>query len=49
MSANAFKVAIHRLRGKFRDALRAEVAGTQPDGGDVDEEIRYLMQALGND
>jgi RNA polymerase sigma-70 factor (ECF subfamily) len=48
MSANTFKVAVHRLRGKFRDALRAEVAETQPDGADVDEEIRHLMQALGS-
>lgn len=48
MSDNAFKVAVHRLRGKFRDALRTEVAATQEDDGNVDEEIRHLMRALGN-
>lgn len=46
MSANTFKVAVHRLRGRFREALRAEVAETQPDGGSVDEEMTYLMQVL---
>jgi len=46
MSTNTFKVAVHRLRARFRDALRAEVAGTQPDGGSVEEEMSYLMQVL---
>lgn len=46
MSVNAFKVAVHRLRARFREALRAEVAETQPDGGSVDEEMGYLMQVL---
>ena len=46
MSANAFKVAVHRLRARFREALRAEIAETQPDGGSVDEEMTYLMQVL---
>lgn len=46
MSASAFKVAVHRLRSRFRDALRAEVAKTQPEGESVDEEMNYLMQVL---
>lgn len=46
MSANAFKVAVHRLRTRFRDALRAEVAETQPADANVDEEMSYLMQVL---
>jgi RNA polymerase sigma-70 factor (ECF subfamily) len=46
LSANTFKVAVHRLRSRFREALRAEVAETQPDGGSVDEEMAYLMQVL---
>lgn len=46
MSGNAFKVAVHRLRGRFREALRAEVAETQPDGSSVDEEMGYLMRVL---
>ncbi len=46
LNANAFKVAVHRLRSRFREALRAEVAETQPDGSSVDEEMSYLMQVL---
>jgi RNA polymerase sigma-70 factor (ECF subfamily) len=46
MNANAFKVAVHRLRTRFRDALRAEIAETQPNGESVDDEMSYLMQVL---
>ena len=46
MSANACKVAVHRLRARFREALRGEIAETQPDGASVDEEMGYLMQVL---
>jgi len=46
MSANACKVAVHRLRTRFREALRAEVAETQPAGANVDEELQYLLQVL---
>jgi RNA polymerase sigma-70 factor (ECF subfamily) len=46
MSANTFKVAVHRLRTRFREALRSAVAETQPDGAPVDEEMGYLMQVL---
>ena len=46
MTANAFKVAVHRLRHRFREALRAEVAATQAEGESVDEEMGYLMQVL---
>lgn len=46
LSANTFKVAVHRLRSRFREALRSEVAETQPAGGSVDEEMGYLMQVL---
>ena len=45
-SAGAFKVAVHRLRAKFRIALREQVAETQPEDANVDEEITYLMQVL---
>lgn len=46
MSGSTFKVAVHRLRARFREALRAAVAETQRDGGSVDEEMRHLMQVL---
>lgn len=47
LSETAVKVAVHRLRGHLRDALRREVADTLDAGADVDAEIRDLMAALG--
>ena len=46
MSAGAFKVAIHRLRKRYRDLSRAEIAKTVADPAEVDDEIRYLMTVL---
>lgn len=49
MSEVAIRVAIHRLRGRFRDLLRAQIAQTlahPEDPGTIEEEIRYLMSAL---
>lgn len=46
LSANSVKVAVHRLRAKFREALRAEVRDTQPEGASEEEELTYLMQVL---
>jgi RNA polymerase sigma-70 factor (ECF subfamily) len=45
-SEGALKVAVHRMRKRFREALRAEIADTVSDPGEVDEEIRYLVRAL---
>jgi RNA polymerase sigma-70 factor (ECF subfamily) len=41
------KTAVHRLRRKFQDALRKDIAETVSDPEDVDDEIRYLVRALG--
>jgi DNA-directed RNA polymerase specialized sigma24 family protein len=41
------KVAMHRLRGRYRELLRSEVAQTVSSAEDVEEEIRYLLAALG--
>lgn len=45
-SEGAVKVAVHRLRKRFREALRAEVRQTLADGDDPDAELRYLLAAL---
>jgi RNA polymerase sigma factor (sigma-70 family) len=42
----AVKTAAHRLRKRWRELLRAEVAGTLSDPADVDDEIRGLFAAL---
>jgi RNA polymerase sigma-70 factor (ECF subfamily) len=47
LSEGAFKVALHRLRGRYRELLRDEVAQTLEDGADVNEEIRALLRSLG--
>lgn len=46
LSETAVKVAVHRLRGHFRDALRAEVADTLDDPAKVDDEIHRLMESI---
>lgn len=42
----AVKSAIHRLRVRFRELCRAEIAETLADPSQVDEEIRELLAAL---
>ena len=46
MSEEAVKVSVHRLRRRFGDLLRAEIADTVREPGDVDDEIRYLFGVL---
>lgn len=46
MTEGAVRVAVHRLRRAFRELLRAEVAQTVQDPGDVDGELGQLMEAL---
>jgi RNA polymerase sigma-70 factor (ECF subfamily) len=46
MSATALKVAVHRLKRRFRQLLKAEVAGTLDDPGLVEAEMRDLFAAL---
>jgi DNA-directed RNA polymerase specialized sigma24 family protein len=46
MTASAVKVAVHRMRERFRDTLREEVASMQGEGEDVDEELTHLLRAL---
>ncbi len=46
ISESAVKVAIHRLRKKFREIIRAEIAQTIDDPTAVDTELRYLVEVL---
>ena len=46
MTEGALRVAIHRLRQKFRRHLRAEVAQTVASPEEIEEEIRYLLTVL---
>ncbi|MDB5310080.1 MAG: polymerase sigma factor [Gemmataceae bacterium] len=47
MTEGAVKVAVHRLRQRYRDRLRAVIADTVASPDDVDGEIRDLFAALG--
>lgn len=46
MSEGAVKVAVHRMRRRFRDLIRSEVSQTVDAGSSVDEELRYLVEIL---
>jgi len=46
LNANALKVAVHRLKRRFRQLLKAEVAGTLDDPCQVEAEMRALFAAL---
>jgi RNA polymerase sigma factor (sigma-70 family) len=43
MSEGAVKVTVHRLRQRFRELLREEVANTVADAGEIDDELRHLV------
>jgi predicted DNA-binding protein (UPF0278 family) len=43
----AAQVAVHRLRKRYRDALRAAIADTVVEAADVDDELNDLFAALG--
>lgn len=46
MTEGAVKVAVHRLRGTYRDHIREEVAQTVAGSEKIDEEIKHLLSAL---
>jgi DNA-directed RNA polymerase specialized sigma24 family protein len=46
LSAAAMKAAVHRLRARFRQHVKAEVATTLDDGASVEDEMRALFAAL---
>ncbi|HEV3304183.1 MAG TPA: sigma-70 family RNA polymerase sigma factor [Planctomycetaceae bacterium] len=47
-SEGALKVAVHRLRRRYRELLRAEIEETVADAQEIDQEIRDLFSALGS-
>ena len=46
LTEGAVKVAVHRLRKRFREVLRAEVAHTVARPEDIDDELRHLIAVL---
>jgi len=48
LSEGALKVTVHRLRRRFRELLKAEIAQTLDSPEAVEEEMRHLFSALGS-
>ncbi len=46
MTEGAVKVAVHRLRKRFAEAVRQEIAGTVASDLEIDKELVYLVHML---
>jgi len=46
LSESAVKSAIHRMRQRFQELVREEVAQTVCSPGDLDDELRYLLEVI---
>jgi RNA polymerase sigma-70 factor (ECF subfamily) len=46
MEEGGVKVAVHRMRQRYRELLRAEIANTVASPGEVDAEMRHLFNVL---
>jgi hypothetical protein len=47
MSESAVKVAMHRMRQRYRKLLRSQIALTVESPGEVDDEILHLFKVFG--
>ena len=48
LSPAALKSAIHRLRQRYQELIRHQIAQTVATSADIDEEIRYLLSVVRN-
>jgi RNA polymerase sigma-70 factor (ECF subfamily) len=46
MTEGALRVAVHRLRGRYRELLRAEIADTVNSPEEVRSELKHLFQVM---
>jgi RNA polymerase sigma factor (sigma-70 family) len=46
MNEPSLRVAVHRLRKRYRELFREEIAHTLGEGESVDDELRHLMSVL---
>ncbi len=46
LTEGAVKVAIHRLRKRFRELVKVEIVQTVSEPSQVQEELRYLVEVL---
>jgi RNA polymerase sigma-70 factor (ECF subfamily) len=47
MGIEAFRVAVHRMKKRLRQCVKAEIAGTLDDTAGVTDEMQILFEALG--
>jgi hypothetical protein len=45
-SEGAVKVSVHRLRKRYRELFRIEIAATVADPAEVEPEVRFLVATL---
>ena len=46
MTVGTVKVTVHRLRRRYREVLREEIAQTVADAAEIDSEIQYLLRVI---
>ncbi len=46
LTTGAIKVTVYRLRQRYREVLREEIAQTVADASEIDDEIRYLLRVI---
>jgi RNA polymerase sigma factor (sigma-70 family) len=46
LNEGAARVAVHRLRRRFREVFREEIAHTVADVAEIDDEVRHLLAVL---
>jgi RNA polymerase sigma factor (sigma-70 family) len=46
MSEGAVKVAVHRLRRRFANVLRQQIADTVESPAEIDDELQYLLRVI---
>jgi RNA polymerase sigma-70 factor (ECF subfamily) len=47
LSVGNMKIIAYRMRERYREILREEIAHTVAQPGEVDDEIRHLMRVVG--
>lgn len=46
LSEGSLRVSVHRMRQRYRELLRANIAHTVADPAEAEEELRYLLRVL---
>ncbi len=47
MNEPAVRMAVYRLRRRYGEVMRQEIAATVSNAGEIDDEIRHLIAVIG--